>query len=99
MASIFAELPAAKTSLVLFDTNVVDLSAEVGSPVDVLLKVQLGGGTDITQALVYCGGLVAEPARTIVILITDFFEGRDEQDLVDQVRVMADSGVRMIIRG
>lgn len=96
MASIFAELPAVKTSLVLFDTNVVDLSAEVGSPVDVLLKVQLGGGTDITQALVYCAGLVAEPARTIVVLITDFFEGRDEQDLIDQVRVMADSGVRMI---
>lgn len=96
MASIFAELPAVKTSLVLFDTNVVDLSAEVGSPVDVLLKVQLGGGTDITQALIYCGGLVAEPARTIVVLITDFFEGRNEQDLVDQVRVMADSGVRMI---
>lgn len=96
MASIFAELPAVKTSLVLFDTNVVDLSAEVGSPVDVLLKVQLGGGTDITQALLYCNGLVAEPARSIVVLITDFFEGRDEKDLVDQVRVMADSGVRMI---
>ncbi|MDX2087555.1 MAG: VWA domain-containing protein [Kofleriaceae bacterium] len=96
MASIFAELPAVKTSLVLFDTNVVDLSAEVGSPVDVLLKVQLGGGTDITQALVYCAGLVAEPARSIVVLITDFFEGRDEKDLVDQVRVMSDTGVRMI---
>jgi Mg-chelatase subunit ChlD len=96
MASIFAELPAVKTSLVLFDTNVVDLSAEVGSPVDVLLKVQLGGGTDITQALVYCAGLVAEPARSIVVLITDFFEGRDEKDLVDQVRGMADTGVRMI---
>lgn len=96
MASIFAELPAVKTSLVLFDTNVVDLSAEVGSPVDVLLRVQLGGGTDITQALQYCGGLVAEPARSIVVLITDFFEGRDDQDLVDQVRAMADAGVRMI---
>ncbi|MDB4962848.1 MAG: Mg-chelatase subunit ChlD [Myxococcales bacterium] len=96
MASIFAELPAVKTSLVLFDTSVVDLSAEVGSPVDVLLKVQLGGGTDITQALVYSAGLVAEPARSIVVLITDFFEGRDERDLIDQVRVMADSGVRMI---
>ncbi|MGE0871542.1 MAG: VWA domain-containing protein [Kofleriaceae bacterium] len=96
MASIFAELPAVKTSLVLFDTSVVDLSGEVGSPVDVLLKVQLGGGTDITQALVYCAGLVAEPARSIVVLITDFFEGRDERDLVDQVRVMSDAGVRMI---
>lgn len=96
MASIFAELPAVRTSLVLFDTNVVDLSAEVGSPVDVLLKIQLGGGTDITRALQYCAGLVSEPARTIVVTITDFFEGRDERDLIDQVRVMADAGIRMI---
>jgi len=96
MASIFAELPGVKTSLVLFDTDVVDLSNQVGSPVDVLLKVQLGGGTDITRALGYASELVGEPARTIVVLITDFFEGRRDEDLVDQVRAMADSGTRMI---
>jgi Mg-chelatase subunit ChlD len=96
MASIFAELPAVRTSLVLFDTEVVDLSGQVGQPVDVLLSIQLGGGTDITKALQYSQQLAREPARTIVVLITDFYEGRPEHDLVKQVRDMAQSGIRMI---
>jgi hypothetical protein len=96
MASIFAELPAVKTSLVLFDTQIVDLSDQVGQPVDVLLSIQLGGGTDITQALLYANGLVRQPQRTIVVLITDFYEGRAESHLVAQTRLMADGGVRMI---
>jgi Mg-chelatase subunit ChlD len=96
MASIFAELPAVTTSLVLFDTQVLDLSDQVGQPVDVLLSIQLGGGTDITQALMYANSLVRQPARTIVVLITDFFEGRPEADLVAQTRLMADGGIRMI---
>ncbi len=96
MASIFAELPAVKTSLVLFDTQIVDLSDKVGQPVDVLLSIQLGGGTDITQALTYANGLVRQPQRTIVVLITDFYEGRAESDLVAQTRLMADSGLRLV---
>jgi Mg-chelatase subunit ChlD len=96
MASIFAELPAVKTSLVLFDTNVVDLTDQVGQPVDVLLKVNLGGGTDITKALQYANTLVRQPQRTIVVLITDFYEGRAEHELVDQTRLMTESGTRMI---
>jgi len=96
MASIFAELPAIRTSLVLFDTAVVDLSDQVGQPVDVLLSIQLGGGTDITKALQYDQQLIREPARTIVVLITDFYEGRDERDLLRQVRAMAQAGIRMI---
>ena len=96
MASIFAELPSVRTSMVLFDTNVVDLSHMVGSPVDVLLGIQLGGGTHITKALQYCNQLVREPKRTIVVLITDFYEGWNEADLVRQVRIMSESGVRMV---
>jgi Mg-chelatase subunit ChlD len=96
MASIFAEIPAVRTSLVLFDTQVVDLSDQVGQPVDVLLSIQLGGGTDITKALEYDQQLVREPARTIIVLITDFYEGRDERDLVRQVRLLADARVRLI---
>jgi hypothetical protein len=36
------------------------------------------------------------PARTILVLITDFFEGRDERDLVRQTRTMAESGIRLV---
>lgn len=96
MASIFAALPAMRTSLVLFDTQVVDLSDQVKDPVDVLLGIQLGGGTDITQALQYCATLTREPARTICVLVTDFYEGRAESDLVAQVRSMSEAGVRMV---
>jgi hypothetical protein len=62
----------------------------------VLLSIQLGGGTDITQALQYAGQLVREPARSIVVLITDFYEGRDERDLVRQVGEMVQAGIRLI---
>lgn len=96
MASIFVELPAVRTSLFLFDTDVADLTDQVGQPIDVLLSIQLGGGTDITRALQYAYQLVRQPARTIVVLVTDFYEGRAERDLVNQVKEMAQAGIRMI---
>jgi uncharacterized protein with von Willebrand factor type A (vWA) domain len=96
MASIFAEIPSVRTSLFLFDTDIADLSDKVGAPVDVLLSIQLGGGTDITRALQYAMQLIRQPARTIVVLITDFYEGRAESELVHQVRDMAQAGIRMI---
>jgi len=96
MASIFAGLPSVRTSLFLFDTDIADLSDKVGQPVDVLLSIQLGGGTNITKALKYAYQLVRQPARTIVVLITDFYEGGSDNDLVKQVGEMSQSGVRMI---
>ena len=96
MASIFYELPSVRTSLFLFDTDIADLSDMVGQPVDVLLKVQLGGGTDIAEAVSYADELTREPAKTIVVLITDFYEGGSEYNLVTKIGEMAQSGVRMI---
>lgn len=96
MASIFAELPGLKTSLVLFDTEIVDLSDRVGQPVDVLLSVQLGGGTHISRAIDYCSTLIREPARTILVLITDFYEGGPEEDLVRSVTRLSDANVRLV---
>ena len=96
MASIFYELPSVKTTLFLFDTQLVDLSDQLGQPVDVLLSVNLGGGTDIAMAMTYARQCVREPARSIVVLISDFYEGGDERVLLQQTQDLHDAGVRQI---
>ena len=96
MASIFYELPSVRTSLFLFDTEVVDLTEMVGQPVHVLLSVQLGGGTDIAQAVAYAEQITREPAKTIVVLITDFYEGGSEHKLIAKIGDMAGAGIRLI---
>ncbi|OYN92315.1 VWA domain-containing protein [Parenemella sanctibonifatiensis] len=74
-AAIFHGIGALRSHLVVFDTDVVDLSADVADPVELLMQVQLGGGTDIARAMAYAETLVSEPRRAIVCLITDLYEG------------------------
>jgi Mg-chelatase subunit ChlD len=85
-------LPSTKTHLCVFDTEVVDLTDRVSDPVEVLMKVQLGGGTDIGKAVAYAHGLIENPRRTIVVLVTDFFEGAGDDVLVSRVRSLCDQG-------
>ncbi len=89
-------LPGTKTHLCIFDTQVVDLTERVTDPVEVLMKVQLGGGTDIGKAVAYAQGLVESPRRTIVVLITDFFEGGSSSVLVSRVKALCDSGATVL---
>ena len=83
--------------MVAFDTSVVDLTDELGDPVDVLFGIQLGGGTDIDQALGYCQTLVAHPAKTVLVLITDLFEGGDPDSMLRRAASLLRSGVRLIV--
>lgn len=92
-ASIFYSLKMMKLNLCIFDTSVVDLSAECSDPVETLMKIQLGGGTDIGQALAYASSLVENPRRTIVVLITDFYEGAPLSNLYSVARKLVESGV------
>lgn len=85
-------LPGMKTHLCIFDTEVVDLTASVTDPVEVLMRVQLGGGTDIGSAVAYAASLIEAPRRTIVVLITDFFEGATKELLVRRVKSLCDQG-------
>lgn len=92
MASILRGLGGITTRLVVFDTAVVDLSEEADDPLEVLLRVQLGGGTNIAQALVYAEQLVRNPRRTIVVLISDFFEGGSTAELLASAGRLVDAG-------
>ena len=73
--AVLGSLRALRTSLVAFDTAVADLTPLLADPVDVLFGTQLGGGTDINQAIAYCQGLITRPRDTIFVLISDLWEG------------------------
>jgi hypothetical protein len=85
-------LPGLKTHLVAFDSSVVDLTSDVIDPVELLMRVQLGGGTDIAKAVDHGAGLVENPRRCIVALITDFYEGGDKYRLVRTVKGLVEQG-------
>ena len=95
-ASIFWGIRSLKTHLILFDTNVVDVTADCQDPVETLMKVQLGGGTDIGNAMTYAAGLVENPRRTIIVLITDFYEGADASRLLGVTKRLCESGVNVL---
>ncbi len=94
--AVMASLPAVTTKLVVFDTAVVDMTEELDDPVDLLFGVQLGGGTDINRALGYCQSLVSNPANTIMVLISDLYEGGVEENLLRRARELVDSGVQVV---
>ncbi len=96
MAGIFKGLPAMKVSLVAFDTAVVDLTEQADDPTEVLMSVQLGGGTNIAGAIGYCETLVQNPTRTIVVVVTDFFEGGPPALLPAAVKRFREAGARVL---
>ncbi len=97
MAASLASLRAVSTRLVVFDTSVADLTDQLSDPVDVLFATRLGGGTDISQAVGYGQSLVTRPSDTVMVLITDLFEGGDESALVGRIRSIVDSGVTLVV--
>ena len=95
-AAVLASLSAVRTSLVVFDTSVVDLTPELHDPVEVLFGTQLGGGTDIEQALGYCQSLVRTPNDTILVLISELYEGGNHDKLLRRAASLAGSGLQFI---
>jgi Mg-chelatase subunit ChlD len=96
-AAVMASIPTIATKLVVFDTNIVDLTEELSDPVEVIFSVQLGGGTDINQALAYCERLVTEPARTHLVLISDLIEGGIAEQMLARAKALVGAGVNVIV--
>lgn len=95
--AVLASLPALRTRMVVFDTAVVDLSDQINDPVELLFGVQLGGGTDIDQALAYCQSQITRPGDTTLVLVTDLEEGGNSQAMRRRMVELVQSGVQFIV--
>ncbi|MDX3376719.1 VWA domain-containing protein [Streptomyces sp. ME02-6991-2A] len=94
--AVLASMRTLATRLVVFDTAVVDLTDQLDDPVDVLFGTQLGGGTDINRALAYCQSKITRPADTVVVLISDLYEGGIRDEMLKRVAAMKASGVQFV---
>jgi Mg-chelatase subunit ChlD len=94
--AVLATLRAVSTRMIVFDTAVVDLTDDLHDPVDLLFGTQLGGGTDINRALAYCQQVITRPAQTILVLITDLYEGGNQREMLRRAAELAGSGVQLV---
>ncbi len=95
--AVMASIPAIKTKMVVFDTAVADLTEELSDPVELLFGVQLGGGTDINLALTYCQQIITRPSDTVLVLITDLYEGGDPAGMRKRAAELVGAGVQVIV--
>ena len=96
-AAVLASMRSLRTSLVVFDTAVVDLTDQLGDPVEVLFGTQLGGGTDINRAIGYSQQLISRPRDSIFVLISDLYEGGVREQMLRRVAEMTAAGVQVVV--
>jgi Mg-chelatase subunit ChlD len=96
-AAVLASMRSLRTSLVVFDTAVVDLTDQLSDPVEVLFGTQLGGGTDINRAIAYSQQLVTRPRDTIFVLISDLYEGGVREQMLRRIAEMVSAGVQVVV--
>ena len=94
--AVLASLPALSTRMIVFDTSVTDLTEDLTDPVELLFGTQLGGGTDINRALGYCQQIITRPAQTVLVLLTDLYEGGDAEQMLKRAASLVRSGVNVV---
>ncbi|MEU0515724.1 VWA domain-containing protein [Amycolatopsis sp. NPDC006125] len=94
--AVLASIRSLRTQVIAFDTAVADLTESVSDPVELLFGVQLGGGTDINAALAYCQNRIDAPRDTVLVLISDLFEGGDEKEMLQRAQALKADGVQVV---
>jgi Mg-chelatase subunit ChlD len=94
--AVLASIRSLRTRIIAFDTAVADLTEQLSDPVELLFGVQLGGGTDINAALAYCQSRVESPRDTVLVLISDLYEGGNEEEMLQRAQALVADGVRMV---
>lgn len=95
LASIFAGLPKIDPHLIAYDTEAIDLTSWIYDPFEVLMRTNLGGGTDGTVALELVKPKVTDPLNTVIVWISDYYEWK-QQELFNQFKAFHESGVKFI---
>jgi Mg-chelatase subunit ChlD len=95
--AVLATMRTLRTTVIAFDTAVVDLTDSLDDPVEVLFGIQLGGGTDINRAIAYGQERIVRPADTLFFLISDLYEGGVRDQMLRRVREMRAAGVQVIV--
>jgi len=96
MAGILGNLPAVSTHFLAVSDTVVDLTERAPDPLELLLSVQIGGGTLLAKGLRHARGLLTVPSRSIVVLVSDFEEGGSVGELVAEARALVDVGATLL---
>jgi Mg-chelatase subunit ChlD len=95
--AVLASLPALRTQMLVFDTEVADLTKDLKDPVDLLFGTQLGGGTDIDKALAYVEKIIGNPSQTILVVVSDLYEGGNAASMLRRFAALQQSGVQCIV--
>jgi hypothetical protein len=95
--AVLASLPALRTQMIVFDTEVADLTKDLNDPVDLLFGTQLGGGTDIDKALAYVEKIIGNPSQTILVVVSDLYEGGNAKSMLKRFNLLQQSGVQCIV--
>lgn len=95
--AVLASLPALRTQMIVFDTEVADLTKDLNDPVDLLFGTQLGGGTDIDKALAYVEKIIGNPSQTILVVVSDLYEGGNAKSMLQRFNQLQQSGVQCIV--